>query len=177
MTEIWKDIKGFEGLYQVSNLGNIKSLEKIRIMPNGGNRIYSQKILIPVMNRNNYLSVQLCKDGIVTRHLVHRLVAMQFINNPLSKPQINHIDGNKSNNIISNLEWNTPKENIQHSFNNNLNPKQRAVNQYTITGELVNTFISTREAERITHINHTGISYCAIGHYKQYKGFIWRYSE
>lgn len=105
MQEIYKDIKGYEGLYQVSNLGNVKSLSR-------------NKILISDKYTNNattYHRITLCKNGVTKRFLVHRLVATVFINNPENKPQVNHIDNNGSNNIYTNLEWVTASENMQHS--------------------------------------------------------------
>ena len=124
MEEVWKDIKGYEGLYQVSNLGNIKRLE--RIMENRGtySGLYKIKesILKPRENkdRNGYYEISLRKDGTEKRFKVHRLVAYAFIDNPYNKPEVNHIDGNKSNNCAYNLEWMTSKENKEHAWRTGL---------------------------------------------------------
>lgn len=134
MEEVWKDVKGYEGYYQVSNLGNIKSLE--RIIENSGTRTGYYKIKERILkprenkNRNGYYELSLRKDGKEKRFKVHRLVACAFIENPYNKPEVNHIDGNKSNNCVSNLEWTTSKENKEHAWNiglNNSNHKKRPI--------------------------------------------------
>ena len=115
--EVWKDIKGYEGLYQVSNLGKIRSLRCWT------GRIYlvRNKILNPSRNQKGYLQVQLCKNGKRKQCLVHRVVAEIFIPHFDEKQDIvNHIDGNKLNNIVENLEWCTQKQNVQHAIRNNL---------------------------------------------------------
>ncbi len=115
--EVWRDIKGYEGLYQVSNLGKIRSLRCWT------GRIYlvRNKILNPSKNQKGYLQVQLCKNGKRKQCLVHRVVAEIFIPHYDEKQDIvNHIDGNKLNNIVENLEWCTQKQNVQHAIKNNL---------------------------------------------------------
>ena len=107
MQEIWKDIVGYEGLYQVSNLGRVKSL--------GNTKARKEKILLGVSISDNYLQIGLNKNGERKRYVIHRLVAEAFIPNPLNKPQVNHINGNKKDNRVENLEWWTQCENIRHS--------------------------------------------------------------
>jgi hypothetical protein len=105
--EIWKPIKNYEGLYEVSNLGRVKSLPKGK---------FSRKSeMILTLRKHPYKCVNLCKDGKVSTKTVHRLVAEAFIANPYNKPVINHIDCNPSNNNVSNLEWVTELENQMHS--------------------------------------------------------------
>lgn len=117
MIEIWKDIKGYEGLYQVSNLGNVKSLERYVTAPqNGGKRLLKEKSLKQSISKTGYYVVALSKNHVAMTKKVHRLIAEAFIPNLLDKPHINHIDGNKLNNDIINLEWATHKENTQHAF-------------------------------------------------------------
>ena len=101
--EIWKDIKGYEGLYQVSNKGRVKSFHRKKIK------------LLKRHDFRNYYAVRLYKDGIIENFLVHRLVAEFFIPNPQNKPQVNHKDGNKLNNCVENLEWVTIQENLLHA--------------------------------------------------------------
>ena len=105
MKEIWKDIKNFEGLYQISNLGNVKSLER---------KIKSRKceeiIKVPSLAGKGYYRLPLCKNGKIKYYYIHRLVAETFINNTDNKPTVDHIDRNKLNNCVSNLRWATYKE-------------------------------------------------------------------
>lgn len=114
MQEIWKDIVDYEGRYQISNLGNVKSLPKIN-----GLYIRKEKILTPKKKKTGYLFVALSKDKDIKYFHIHRLVAQHFL--PLSeKIFVNHKDGNKSNNHVSNLEWVTGLENIKHAWENDL---------------------------------------------------------
>lgn len=114
--EIWKPIAGFEDRYEISSFGQVRSLQD-----NHGRECIRMKALQPSWNKQ-YLQVQLFLKDVNHHRLVHRLVADAFIPNPNSKPHINHIDGNKLNNHMSNLEWCTPQENIQHGYDIGLNP-------------------------------------------------------
>ena len=119
MIEEWKDIKDYENLYQVSNLGRVKSLKREIIYSDGRKHTYKEKILKPRKNKYGYLVVCLCNNGNRKEFFVHRLVALAFIPNPDNKPHIDHIDTNPLNNVYTNLHWVTPKEN-----NNNELTKQ-----------------------------------------------------
>ena len=121
MQEIWKAIDGFEGMYEVSNLGKVKSLER-KVMNNGGLQKRHEKILKENHSKTGHCMVVLCKDGIVYPKLVHRLVAFAFIQNPENKPVVDHIDTNPMNNRVDNLRWVTTKENC----NNELTRKHNA---------------------------------------------------
>ena len=110
--EIWEEIKGYEGKYRVSNLGNVKSLW----MWTGDKYIRRDKLLRGVLNKNGYLYVSLSKNGQVKRFKVNRLVAEAFIDNPYNLPITNHKDGNKTNNCVNNLEWCTYSENLSHAY-------------------------------------------------------------
>lgn len=112
-TEIYKDIKGYEGLYQISNLGNVKSLSR-KIFNGRGYYIRKEMIIKAGKDKDGYLYVQLSKDNIAKPHKVHRLVAETFIPNPENLPQVNHKDEVKNNNIVENLEWCTAKYNINY---------------------------------------------------------------
>jgi len=111
--EKWKDIKGFEGMYQVSNLARVKSVERLR--SNGsGMQLQPEKIKDIQTHINGYKYVNLSKCGKNYTHRIHRLVATAFIPNTENKTDVNHIDTDKSNNLPHNLEWSTKKENTQH---------------------------------------------------------------
>lgn len=114
MEEIWKDIPGYEGLYQISNKQMVKSLSRKEF--GGRNRIRGERILKPRTDRGGYLHVALSKNGETKNLSIHRLVAIAFIPNPDNKLCVNHIDGVKKNNSIDNLEWCTHSENTKHMF-------------------------------------------------------------
>jgi hypothetical protein len=116
MYEIWKDIEGYEGLYQVSTFGNIKSLPKRK-----GFLFTKERILKPKLTIKGYLEVTLRKNNYSNYKRINRLVAEAFIPNPENKPEVNHKDGNKQNNNDWNLEWNTNQENKSHAVKNKLN--------------------------------------------------------
>lgn len=110
--EIWKSIRDYETIYEVSTFGRVKSLRRKDRL----GRSISEKILTPTVGRAGYPVVTLCNSGKEKKVYIHRLVAEGFINNSRSCPQVNHKDGNKTNNFIQNLEWVTPKEQIEHSI-------------------------------------------------------------
>lgn len=171
MKEIFKDIKGYEGLYQISNFGNVKSLKR-------------NIILKPSSNRKGYLHIILYKNHKSKNSIIHRLVAQAFIPNPENKPQVNHIDGNKRNNNVNNLEWVTNSENQKHAFklhlqtnSGNNNPRARKINQYDLNGKLIKTWNSIYEITKELGINRSSIWRCCIGKYKKSHNYIWRYVE
>ena len=122
MEEIWKDIKNYEGLYQVSNLGDVKTLDKHYTSANGGTRHIKEHVLYKGINHKGYYVVTLCKDGKRAQKFIHRIVAETFIQNTDNKPQVDHIDGDKKNNYVGNLRWVSNKENCN---NPNTNYKNR----------------------------------------------------
>ena len=118
--EIWKSVKGFECYYSVSNTGRVKSLKRVVSHDEGkGQRVIKERIITNWMS-NGYHNVSFSVDGKVSKHKVHRLVAMAFIDNPENKYTVNHIDGNKTNNKVNNLEWATLSENNKHAYNTGL---------------------------------------------------------
>ena len=117
--EEWKNIKGYEGLYQVSNLGNVKSVDRI-IKRSTSEMKLKSKNMSQYIGNSGYPMISLCTNGQCKRHLVHRIVATAFLPNPLNKAYVNHIDGNKQNSNLENLEWSTPTENSIHAHNHGL---------------------------------------------------------
>lgn len=125
--EIWKDIIGYEGIYQVSNLGRVKSVERrVRNHKSGSTRLQKEQIITPTDNGNGYKIVCLRSKTNRKNKYVHRLVAEHFLDNPLGKGYVNHIDYDKSNNVVTNLEWCTVSENVAHSVEHMRKPKQNS---------------------------------------------------
>ena len=170
MKEIWKDIAGYEGLYQISNIGMIKSLcnGKERILKAGNNGL-------------GYMFVYLCNDGKKKMYYIHRLLAEAFIPNPDNLPTVDHIDRNRTNNTVENLRWATQKEQIANSNRTNqkiavAKSNSIPVSQYTKSGVFVATYTSGLEAERQTGICNQNISHCLKGRYKSAGNYIWKYA-
>lgn len=123
--EVWKDIEGYRGAYQISNLGNVKSVEREVTQWNESakkyvTRIQKGLIMKPFEDEDGYLRLQLIKDGVRKKHFVHRLVALAFIPNPENKPEVNHKEGDKKDNRVWMLEWSTSSENQRHAIANKL---------------------------------------------------------
>ena len=175
MNEIWKPIKGYEGLYEVSNFGNVRSLKR---------NTTEGKVLKQGWHTRGYSNVSLSKGNNHKTRSIHRLVAETFIPNPNNLPEVNHKDGNKKNNCVENLEWVTRIENVLHSmetglkkpiFNNPL--RSKAVNQYSLDGILLQTYPSTGEAERQTGVRHGNISKCCNRQTPTAGGYKWKYES
>lgn len=155
--EIWKDIPEYEGYYQASNLGNIKSL---KFQCNfTGKKYHREKILKQKIDKWKNKRVELWKNGEHKTWLVHRLIGLTFLGKPKEKMTINHKDGNRLNNNIENLEWLTLKDNILHGFKNDLYPQKHILLTNKITGETFE-IRSMSEAARTIGKNERYISEC-----------------
>ena len=175
--EIWKtavyDGEIYEGLYRVSNLGRILSLNY--------NNTGKPGLMNPFDNGDGYLRVVLCKNGEHKKCLVHRLVAFTFLENPENKPEINHIDEDKTNNRVDNIEWKWHKDNINHGTRNeragkaNTNGKcSKKVLQLSLSGELIREWPSVSECGR-NGFDKGNVCKCCNGKKSQYKGFRFEY--
>lgn len=183
--EVWKDVRGYKGYYQVSNLGRVKSLN--RTLSNG---IRKKGIILKQHKRGlGYLFVVLSKGGEVKNRYAHRLVAEAFVPNSNKHEEVDHKDANKTNNAVSNLEWVSRKENVKRSWEKGLMENQRRaaikvgrsrskkVIKMNELGEPLEEYESQTEAARNVGIAQSSISMCCAGKVKSAGGFLWKFSE
>ena len=165
--EYWKPVVGYEGLYMVSNWGRIKSMNYNH---SGKERIMKQKI------QGGYYSVNLSKNGIIKTYLVHRLVAEAFIPNLNNYKEVNHKDENKTNNVVSNLEWCDRLYNVRYGtgIERRSKTQSKTVLQYDLNGNLIKEWKSINECGR-NGFKKSNICKCCNGKQKTHKGFIWKY--
>lgn len=179
---------GYEGLYQASTFGNIKSLDRYVKTKNNSLRIIKGKILKPKVCRSGYFNICLWKDSAKKCFYVHRLIAITFLKNPNNYPQINHIDMDKFNNNVNNLEFCSAKYNVRQTFamgrpktnsgcftKGNIPQNIQKINQFNSNGKFLKSWNSINEAQTALKIYH--ISSCCSGKRKTAGGFIWRYAE
>lgn len=181
MKEIWKDIDGFEGYYQVSNLGRVRSLDRVVKQFNGkgiAKKKTKGRVLTTTKQTQGYSQIGLCKDGTQKSYRLNRLVANAFIPNPENKPEVNHIDGNKDNNRVDNLEWATSAENKQHSLKTGLaKPYKRPIQQLDDDGNVLAEFESIEQVYKTFGYSKGNICMACKGLKgggKAY-GYYWRY--
>ena len=185
MDEIWKPIKNYEGYYEVSNLGNVRSLTRSVNYSSGWVVIKKGRKLKLGKDCDGYPQVVLYYNKKPKTYKVHFLVASTFIPNQENKSTVNHKDGIKTNNGMLNLEWAMVKENVQHSYDTGLKFAIRGINnvlskpviQYDMNLIKIAEFGSTVEAQRITGISRRCISYCANGDTKYAGGYIWKFKS
>ena len=179
MNEIWKtavyDSEIYEELYKVSNLGRILSLN----YRNTG----KSELMTPFDSGDGYLKVQLWKNGKYKTCSVHRLVAETFLENPENLPEVNHIDEDKTNNRVDNLEWKSHRDNCNHGTRNQRaakakinGKKSKKVLQFTLSGEFIREWPSIHECER-NGFNRGAVAACCHGKQKTHKGFLWMFAD
>lgn len=180
--EVWKDIGGYEGLYQVSNLGRVKSLER-KVLRTSGKLMRVRERILKTYSCRGYVYVDICKNSIFKKCKIHRLVAVAFLPNPNNLPQVNHKNEILSDNRVDNLEWCTPKynanygtvrERISRKVRNHANTSIHIL-QFNLDGSFVKEWPSVREIERACVAKSPNVCQVCKGVYKTAKGFIWRY--
>ena len=162
--EVLKPIKGYEGIYDISNKGRVYSVR-------------TRKYLKSKPNTRGYMQVDLCVNGIHKMAFVHRLVADAFLDNPHGYPQVNHKDENILNNQADNLEWCTPLHNLLYGtrVERIVQHHKKAVEQLDMIGNVIRRFESLADAEKLCGYNHANISNCCNGKIKSAYGFRWRF--
>lgn len=189
MQEIWKDIPGYEGYYQASNLGLIRSIDRTiktkynKLVPLKG------KILKQHIDACGYSYVSMYKNNKHSTLAVHRLVAMAFIPNPENKSDVNHKNCIKTCNVVNNLEWMTRSQNVKHAFDNGLGTKywegkfgkhhhsSKKINQLDLNGNFIKSWDGITEASRHLPVTRKGISNALTGKSKTSAGYKWEYAD
>lgn len=187
-TEKWMPVVGYEGYYEISSNGNVRSLDR-----KTKSRTAFGQTIKPAIQNSGYLFVSLHKSGASKNFLIHRLVATAFISNNANKKYVNHINGVKTDNQVKNLEWCTFSENIQHSYDNgarkisakhisrlrkfNTESKSIPVSQFTKDGRFVASFKSAAEASAATGFDYTGIRKCANGKLATCGKHVWKHAK
>lgn len=190
MEEIWKDIEDYEGLYEVSSMGRIRSLDKFDSI----GRYVKGKILQSILVKNGYMHITLCKGGEKHSFSIHRLVAEAFIPNPDNKPCIDHINTDRTDNRAENLRWVTYQENNNNPLTKNKkcgenhpkpfkgifgkeHPRSLPILQFTKEGGLIKIWDNTRSVEKETNISHSNICNVLKGKRDYAGGYKWKYYD
>lgn len=166
MTEIWKDIPGYEGLYSISNIGRLRNDK-------------TNRLLKPWIDKDGYLVYDLTKNKVKKHYRAHRLVAQTFIPNPNNYPLVNHKDEDKTNNKVSNLEWCTLEYNLNYGTRTERSALKhsKSISKYNLNGNFIATYKSLTEAAKLNNLLKGHISSVALGKQKTAGGFIWKYEK
>lgn len=153
MIEKFKPVKGYTGIYEISNLGRVKSLSRIIERNDGNTRLTEDRIILPFTTKAGYSQIVLCKDGVRKKHYIHRLVALAFIpnDNPIEKIVVNHKDENPKNNTVGNLEWCTQRYNMRYG---KMQAKLIKIDVIDSKGDIVEVVEGIRECERKYNISN-----------------------
>lgn len=176
--EVWKDISGYEGYYQISDLGRIRSLDRYANVCGGGKRLVKGKIIKPVKCTNGYYEASLSYKGVRKVLLLHRVVAEAFIPNPHNLPEVNHKDENPANNEVNNLEWCTSKYNANYGTRNErmlIGRETKPVIQLDRNGKFIKRWECMMEACRECGADISSMIRVCKGRQKTCKGFKWEY--
>ena len=167
--ELWRDIVGYEGLYQVSNLGRVRTMPRAKVKPG----------IMRLENNKGYYRISLSKNGISKHFIVHRLVAQTFIDNPNNYREINHINENPLDNRVENLEWCTHIYNLMYGTRRQrVSMKEsKKVNQYDLNGNYIRTHDSLHLAADYVNGQASGICHCCKGKKHTAYGYMWRYES
>lgn len=178
MIEEWRDVLNFEGLYLISNLGNVKSVERFK-RNNSGTQFVNERLLSLTPDKDGYLRVCLSKDGLHYVKSVHRLVAEAFIPNTNNLPVVNHKNEDKQDNRVENLEWCTVQYNTMYGTGRlRTSMKQgRAVEQLDLYGNIIETFYSMSVASKMTGVPQPNIHKVCNGDRRTAGGYKWRYKD
>ena len=178
--ENWRPVTGLEGIYEVSNFGRIRSLDRIEIMKNGVARPRAGRIIHPNIKANGYYCFHFSINGKTKEMSVHRAVGEAFIPNPLNLPCINHKDGNKLNNNVENLEWctyrynNTYDNRVERSV---MSRNCRKVKKLSLDGTLINEYRSCNAAAVANGIRNSNLYQTLHSNQRIRGGFVWKYSD
>lgn len=177
--EEWRSVVGFEGYYEVSNYGRVRSLDRTTVYKNGRVHQTAGRVLSISLNGDGYRKTIFSVNGVHTTPRVCRLVAMAFIPNPDNLPQVNHKDENKLNDCVGNLEWCDSKYNMNYGTAPQRRGEKRRipVDQFTLDGEFVRRWPCAAVAERETGACHSHITRCCKGKLRKTNGYVWRYAN
>ena len=177
MEEIWKPVVGWEGLYEVSNLGNVRSLDRLVVQGNH-TRFCKGQLLKPTLHKSNYYMVTLRNSGLQKISKVHQMVMNAFNPNIYKeKLEINHIDGNPQNNRLDNLEWCTHQQNLQHASKHHLLSIYKPIDQYDLEGNFIKRWESMKEAREFYNLGVNSLRNACKRKSGIHKGYIWRYAD